>query len=597
MNEHAPTLPNADDLWRRGQAHAAAARWEAAADCFRQIAEADHGNGPATAAWGKALRGANRKREAVAVLRQACALLPDDAALRCELGEAWLDLGYPGEALPPLAEAARLQPDLVRAWYGAGCAHLGGGEFAAAVRCQREALRLAPDWHAARHNLGSALFKLGQVEEAMAAFRQAAGGPQPGMPLAMRALVAPGDPSLDNQGVLDTRREWVRSLPGGNAPTPRRQAAQRRGGGRLRVGYVSSFFHRDNWMKPVWSLVNRHDRREFEVHLFSDAPASAIRHGYVPGSGDRFHDISRRSNDLAAAEMRRAGLDLLVDLNGYSAGERLPLFLERPAPVIAGWFNLYATSGLPCFDYLIGDATVIPPEEERFYTERVRRVPGSYLSFEVNYPVPEVRAAPGRDGGPVSYGCLAPMYKITAQAVAAWGEILRQAPGATLLLRNTALGTADNREFVARWFAEHGIAADRLRLEGPAEHFEFLETYGRLDVALDTFPYNGGQTTTEAVWQGVPLVTFRGDRWVSRTSASILRAGGFGRFVADDLAGYVRLAVELGTAAAARRELAEGRLGMRAALRASPVCDAEGFTRAMEAIYREICGREAAPAR
>ena len=129
-------------------------------------------------------------------------------------------------------------------------------------------------------------------------------------------------------------------------------------------------------------------------------------------------------------------------------------------------------------------------------------MPGSYLSFEVNYPVPSVDTSPGRDGEAPRFGCLAPLYKITPPVVAAWSEILRGAPGSTLLLKNTALGSAGNRDFVTRQFAGHGVGADRLRLEGPAEHFQFLETYGRIDVALDTFPYNGGTTTTEALWQG-----------------------------------------------------------------------------------------------
>ena len=158
-------------------------------------------------------------------------------------------------------------------------------------------------------------------------------------------------------------------------------------------------------------------------------------------------------------------------------------------------------------------------------------------------------------------------------------------------MKNTALGTEDNREFVRRRFAEQGVAAERLRLEGPAEHYRFLETYGRIDVALDTFPYNGGQTTTEAIWQGVPVVTFWGDRWAARTSASILRAGGLGRYVAEGVEGYVGLAVEL---AGARGELSALRGEMRARLRGSPVCDSAAFAREMERIYRRMCGGDPA---
>ena len=294
------------------------------------------------------------------------------------------------------------------------------------------------------------------------------------------------------------------------------------------MGYVSSFFHEGQLDETRVEPVNRHDRRDFEIHLFSDAPASAIEHGYAAHPDDRFHDISALSNDAGGRGdgARRAGS--AGRSQRLQRGRAAAVFMQRPAPVIAGWFNMYATTGMPCFDYLIGDEVVIPPEEERFTRKRILRVPGSYLSFEVNYPVPEVEPRAGREGGAVRFGCLAPLYKITPQAVAAWSEILRRAPGATLLLKNTALGTADNRDFVARLFAEHGVGADRLRLEGPAEHFQFLEAYGRIDVALDTFPYNGGTDHDGSHLAGRAGGDVLGDRWVSRTSASILRAGGLG---------------------------------------------------------------------
>ncbi len=283
---------NADDLMQRGRAHQTAGRLDEAAGCFQRIVEADHGNSEAMAAWGRVLRTAKRKREAVAVLRQACALLPGDAELRCELGDAWQDLGYPREALPSYAEATRLEPGLAKAWYGAGCAHLGCGEFAVAARCQREAVRLAPGWSAARHNLGSALFKLGQVDDALDAFARAARSPEPELSLAMIALIIPGSPRSGNQEILEARQNWVGRTMDGRWRTKRAPRRRARSNGKLRVGYVSSFFQRDNWMKPVWSLINRHERRDFEIHLFSDAPASAIKHGYEVHPDDRFHDIS-----------------------------------------------------------------------------------------------------------------------------------------------------------------------------------------------------------------------------------------------------------------------------------------------------------------
>jgi predicted O-linked N-acetylglucosamine transferase (SPINDLY family) len=263
----------------------------------------------------------------------------------------------------------------------------------------------------------------------------------------------------------------------------------------------------------------------------------------------------------------------------------LGLFALRPAPVQAAWFNMYGTSGLSRFDYLIGDRHVVPPEEDAFYTERIVRVPGSYLTFEVTYPVPEVAPAPCLRRGALTFGCLAPQYKITTQVVEAWSRILRECPGTRLLLKSAVLGRPEAREFVRGLFARYEVPADRLLLEGPAEHYDFLGRYADVDIALDTFPYNGGTTTMEALWQGVPVLTFSGDRWASRTSASLLREAGLPEFVAPDRESYVDRAIALAHDPDTPDPLDRLRRGMRDRLSAAPVCDAARFARDMEEEY------------
>ena len=236
------------------------------------------------------------------------------------------------------------------------------------------------------------------------------------------------------------------------------------------------------------------------------------------------------------------------------------------------------------YDYLIGDDSVIPPEEETFYCEKILRVPGSYLTFEVTYPVPPVADPPCLTNPAITFGCLASQYKITSEVIAAWSKVLQQVPNSTLLLKNAALGSPGVREFVHDLFELHHISPERVHLEGPSDHYEFLETYGKIDIALDTFPYNGGTTTTEAIWQGVPVVAFSGDRWVARTSASILRTAALGELVGQTLEDYVSLAVNL---ANSPDRLCELRRNMRSRLRASPVCDTETFARNMECLYAQ----------
>jgi len=564
----------ADAWYNLGNAYRSAAGTQEAAASFRRAIEADPQHANALAALGSMLRD-------IPLLQSALQLVPADAELHCELGDVLQEAGRWDDAATSYRRALAIDPKLARAWYSMSCVANAGWEYGAAVECLRRAVAAAPEWAEAWHNLGQSLFELGAAGEAAERFRTAARLTPLELPRASLALTIPGCPDASNRDVLDARREWADAfLP------PRRHTHRTTHRGKLRVGFLSSFFHNDSYMKPVWALLNAHDRTRLHVHLLSDSPESDIGAARRPHPEDSFHYIGAMSNEEAADSIERAGIDLLIDLNSYSAPRRLPLIAMHPAPVVAAWFNLYATSGIAAYDYIAGDRHVIPPGEEQFYCERVVRLPGPYLAFTVDYAVPAVAEPPCLTQGAITFGSLAAQYKITPQVIEAWSAILREVPGSSLIVRNRTLGKASNCAFVREQFQRHGIAADRLRLSGPLPHFEFLQTYGEIDIALDTFPYNGGTTTTEAIWQGVPVLTFAGDRWASRTSASILREGGLGEFVAADREGFVREAVRFARDPETPQRLASLRRSMRERLRNAPVCDAAGLARAMEEFYR-----------
>ena len=568
-----------------GNVYRAKGELGAAERSYRRAIESEPEHARALAALGQVLETLARDEEAVPFLKRAIVLLPDDADLHCDLGNALLTLGQPSGASAAYQRSLQLNPKLSRTWYAVGCAQSSRKEFATAIVCFRRALETHPNWPAAQHNLGKALFRLGQIDEALDLFRQSAAGGDPALPEAAIAVIIPGSPASDNQAILDARRTWMEhQLP----PRPTNKHSSRRvktGDRPLRIGYVSSFFQDHNWMKPVWGLINQHDRQHFEVHLFSDAPLSQIRYGYLRHPQDHFYDTTGLSNEALSERIEDAEIDLLVDLNGYSTMQRLPLFTLRPAPVVVGWFNLYATTGMPGYDYLIGDDQVIPPEEEKFYCEKIVRVPGSYLTFEVTYPVPPVVDPPCMSRGAITFGSLASQYKITGEVIGAWSRILLEVPDSSLILKNGALVSQSTREFVHGLFERHHVSPRRVRLEGPSDHYKFLETYGEIDIALDTFPYNGGTTTTEAIWQGVPMVTFSGDRWVARTSASILRSANLGDLVGQGLEDYISLAIGL---ANSPDRLLNLRQNMRSRLQGSAVCDTRSFARNMERLYEQM---------
>jgi protein O-GlcNAc transferase len=474
-------------------------------------------------------------------------------------------------------------PSLFDAWYGLGFALGAAGEHGEAAAAFREALELRPDAARLRVNLAESLFALGHVSAAVRQYqRAAAAGDAEARDKALRniACIAPGDPALDNAAVLGARRQWAEA----EAASVRPFRPDWRPKAKLRVGYLSSFFAERNWMKMFMGAINAHDRDRFEVHLIATGGLPSEDSGYRDHPDDRIWQIGDISNRELAGHIAAAHLDVLVDLNGYSDLARMPVLLYRAAPLQLSWANMYATTGFGTVDCVIGDRWTIPPEEERFCLERVRVVPRTYLAFDVFYPVPEVAPPPWLRTREVTFGSLTSAYKITDPTIASWSRVLRGVPGSRLLLRNRSLSQASNRADTLARFAANGINAARLMLEGGGDHFDFLRTYDRIDIALDAFPYSGGTTTAEAIWQGVPLLTFNGDRWAARTSRSILMAAGLGHWAAPDQASFEATAIQLGLAP---DPLSALRANQRATVAASPACDVSGLCRALESIYRD----------
>ncbi len=580
---------NAVPLVNLGEALLGAGDPGQAVQHLRVAATLDPDQGEAWRQLGAALVAIGQAAQAVGALGRAALLLDDDAGAHRSLADVLQTAGRLDDAIDAYRRALALDAQSADAWYGLGHAELDSGQFAAAVHSLNKYLELEPENGRGRHDLGKALHDLGQVGPALTQLRRAVSlGPDEVTARAREtmAIIVPGDPASGDREILALRRAWRRPPADAGPGSPARIVRVREKP--LRVGYVSSFFDRRNWMKPVWGLINRHDRRRFEIHLFSDAPVSRIDAGYQPHPLDHVHYIGDADNAAAARAIADSGIHLLIDLNGYSRFGRLPLFDYKPAPVTAGWFNMFATTGMDCFDYLIGDADVIPVDEEGGYCERILRVPGSYLTFEVGYPVPEMSPPPRHRNGVFTFGSLASQYKITDRVVECWATILQRSGDSRLFLKNAALGDEGNREHLRRRFVRHGVDTGRIELEGPSEHYEFLKAYRRIDVALDSFPYNGGTTTTEAIWQGVPVVTFYGDRWASRTSASILRAAGLSEFVAGDIGGYIDTCVKLATAPEAAAQLDTLRTELRDRLRRAPVCATQSFAREMEALYLDM---------
>ena len=540
--------------------------------------------------------------EAVELLHEARIRYAEHAGIATRLADGLHVAGHLPEAVSAYAEALRMDDRSADAHYGAGCAYLALNSHGAAAAAFTKACDLAPDSAGAHFNLAASLFQLGRIESAIAHFERAA---QLDPELAHRArasiaCIVPGSIEAGNESVLQMRRLWAdEEARRFEREGPKRHRAERREprapsgrsspGRKLRVGYLSAFFGSRNWMKPVFALINRHDRAAFEIHMFSDGEPPGAESGYCDQEGDFVHDLRGADNDRAAAYIGDIGIDVLVDLNGYSFQSRLPLMLRRPAPHIVGWFNMFASSGMNAFDWIVGDDAVIPAGEAAHYCENIHRICGTYLAFEILYPVPDIAPPPSAaSGGVITFGCLGSHYKLTDAVLSSWARILIAAPQALLYVKTAALDDASTRSELSARLQSRGVDPARVTMDGRSEHFQFLAAYRHVDIALDTFPYNGGTTTTEALWQGVPVLAFDGDRWASRTSKSLLLAAGLHEWVLPDLMQYEKRAVSLAKDAATPSMLAELRGAMRARLKNSAACDADGLCRAMETFYASI---------
>jgi protein O-GlcNAc transferase len=460
------------------------------------------------------------------------------------------------------------------------------GSFAAAIPLLRQALEQASPHPDLPFALAHCLCKLGRIDEGLALLRRLtrAGDPEVRRAALRKiAIYVPISSRADNAAILRARRQWSAAEARVEKGTPRSPPPSPTRGRKLRIGYVTAFLDCRNWMKPVWGVLLAHDREAFEIHLFVEGGMPDRRQGYAPDRRDRVHRLDELSNEEAARRVAAAGIDILVDLNALAWPRRLGLFLRRPAPIQIGWFNAYATSGTDAFDYAVADRVALPAHEDRFYSERILAVSGTYLAFSVLYRVPPLTAPPSQESGKLTFGCLAPHYKLTPAVIETFAEILRQAPGSRLLLKNTALDDAGNRAALLGRFQALGADPAQLLFSGYSEHYRFLQAYDRVDVALDTFPYSGGTTTSEALWQGVPVLTFRGDRWAARTTASLLAAAGLLSWICPSRAAFIARAVSLARKPPPR--LAALRKGLRRNVAASAACDVGGLCRQLERHY------------
>jgi predicted O-linked N-acetylglucosamine transferase (SPINDLY family) len=361
--------------------------------------------------------------------------------------------------------------------------------------------------------------------------------------------------------------------PHENDPSPDRK---------LKIGYVSPDFraHVVGW--NLLPLLRGHDRERFEIFCYADVRRPDEFTEKLRSHADQWRSLVDVGDEQAAELIRRDQIDILVDLTVHTANHRLLVFAHKPSPVQVTYLGYCGGTGMETMDYRLSDPYLDPPGAELNYVERTVRLPGCYWCYEPGGVAPEVSPLPAPSAGHVTFACLNKFSKVSAPAMDLWAEVLRRVPGSRLIIHATPGNYL--RKVLGR-FAGAGVSPDRLEFVGWQNWRAYMETYGRIDISLDPFPFGGGITTFDSLWMGVPVVTLSGRTAVGRGAHSILANVGLPELVATTGEEYVRIGVEL---AGDLPRLTTLRAGLRSRMESSPLMDGRRFAGNVEAAYREM---------
>jgi predicted O-linked N-acetylglucosamine transferase (SPINDLY family) len=571
-----------------GNVHRAREDLPAAIDAWKRAAELDPGVIEAHANLAAAHAAAGDLFAAEQSWRQVLRIAPQIADAHLQLGRVLGSQKRFQDAIGSFETCLRLEPGnaaarsaLAAAWHGLAVARRENGRLEEAEAAARRAVELAPDFAAAHHGLGAIEYDLGRIDDAVLHHRRAI-ELDPSDPAAHTALLLllhyrHGD---DGEMMREEHRRWA----GRHADPLNTPAAAHRNSRDpdrvLRVGYVSGDLRDHPVAYFAEPLLAAHDRSRISISVYSNTPRADAFTERLRRSVDAWHEVRSLDDAQLAALIRQHAIDVLVDLSGHVANNRLLAFARKPAPVQVTYLGYPNTTGMRAMDYKLTDAWHDPPGlTEGFYVEQLSRLDGGAWCYRPRDEMPPVGPSPAESNGCVTFFSPNKFAKVTDAMLQTWRQLLLRCPKTRLLLL-----TGGDRAGASRVAAAmNGIDPERIEMIGRTSTCEYFNLLARADVALDTFPYNGHTTTCDALWMGVPVVTLAGRTHVSRAGVSVLSAAGLEELIAEDADGYLRIAESL---AGGIDRVASLRRAMRQRVGKSPLLDGARLARAVEAQYR-----------
>jgi protein O-GlcNAc transferase len=606
-----------------GNALNAQGQWPEAVASYRRAIELQPAFIEAQRSLAILLQQQGETANAVQIYRAVLEAAPDDVDVICNLGVALTSLHRLSEAQAVLAEAIQRNPQHVAAHVNMGLLRSRQSDLTGARQSLELAIKLDPLHAVAHSNLGAILQKLGHLagarshcERAIAhdptyaaghsnlgLVHQDSGGHDLAAQHFRQALtLAPSHtaawdnllftlnyhPDLTAAEVFAAYREYDAQMGLPRLNTEQQHTNPRNSTRRLRVGYVSPDFRKHAVRHFLEPLLANHDKRSVDVFAYAELSEEDFITTRYRRHVDHWVPTAGLSDESLAQRIRDDGIDILVDLAGHTADNRLGTFARKPAPVSLSWLGFGYTTGLSAIDYLLTDETCAPEGSDAFFSERPWQLETPGFAYRPAEDMGDVNVLPALERGFVTFGTLTRAVRINHRTIKAWSRVLHRVPNSRLTVDSNNYCDPPMRSALLARFAAHGIGPERLQI---GFHTPPWDTLRGIDIALDCFPHNSGTTLFESLYMGLPYVTLAGRPSVGRLGSSILIGAGHPEWIAYTEEEYVDKCVAL---ASDLRALAALRAGLRDQMRASPLMDEVGFTRKVEAAYREMFARWAA---
>jgi protein O-GlcNAc transferase len=534
--------------------------------------------------YGTVLQAMGRPVEAMEALQCALALQPAYPEALNNLGNILLNLDRKQESLSALEQARQLQPENTDVLANLANAQQQSLQLDRAEASLRQALALKPNFAAAHSNLGNVLNDQGRRDEALASYRRAIELGQHERDFIPNYLLCLNySPSLSDAELHREHRRLCSAhydpLLEPQPPRPSRSASRK-----LKLGYLSPDFCRHPVARFLLPVLAHHNREHFEVVAYSNRLLKDAITAECARHVDLWRDVAPLSDTQLAQQIRNDGIDILVDLAMHARDGRPGVFARRAAPVQLSYLAYVGTTGLAAMDYRITDAVLDPADAaDPPWIEQPLRLPQCWWCFEPSpfTAIPEPSPPPCLQNGFITFGSLNNVIKLNSVVRNLWVRLVNAVPNARLLLH---IKHTHSRPALLDALESQGLPRERVELVGYQSEADYMATYSRIDIALDPSPFAGGTTSFDALWMGVPLLTLPGERRSSRGGASILTSLGRPEWIAQSEAKFIAIGQQL---AADPEQLAAIRFSLRDALRASPLMDHAGYSRALEALLQQ----------